>query len=81
MKEKRGLSKKKEKKRSSRKIWGNRVKKASSRPKVGKHPQMGQFEKIFWKMLAQGVRGKCGGGVAKLGSAPGGRHPSYATDV
>ena len=30
---------------------------ASSRPKVGKRPQMGQFENIFWKMLAQGVRG------------------------
>ena len=35
------------KKRSSWKIWGNRVKKASSRPKVGKHPQMGQFEHIL----------------------------------
>ena len=41
---------------------------------------MGQFENIFWKMQAQGVRGKCGAGAAKLGSAPGGKHPSYATD-
>ena len=30
-------------------------------------------------MLAQGVRGKSGGEAAKLGSAPSGRYPSYAT--
>ena len=30
---------------------------------------MGQFENIFCKMLAHAVRGKCGGGAAKLGSA------------
>ena len=37
---------------------------------------MGQFEHILEN--AQGVRGKSGGGAAKLGSAPGGRYPSYA---
>ena len=31
-------------------------------------------------MLAQGVRGKSGGGAAKPGSAAGGRYPSYATE-
>ena len=66
MREKRGLSKK----RSSRKIWENRVKKAISRPKVGKHPQMGILENIFWKMRAQGVRGKCGGGKAGTLATP-----------
>ena len=57
MKEKRGVE---QKKRLSRKIWGNRVKKASSRPKVENTHKWVNFN-TFWKMLAQGVRGESGG--------------------
>ena len=60
------------KKKSSRKIWENRVKKTSSRQskgwKVAKHPQiempqMGKFEHIL-DNAGSGCGGKSGGGGA-----------------